>query len=343
MLTQQEIREQYTSMGQTKEYLSGHIDAIKKILDNNPESNLIFLGCGSSYSIAKSYAQNTMTGLKRVGLAMAAGDVLIHGDRYQAVFKNAIVVAISRSGETTEIIQAVAKIRNICKIQVISIVCKDNSAAGKISDLTLTMPWAFDNSVCQTRTVSCLYFAWLYIVGRLSENQTQLAELQLVIDHGDEYIKQWEAELEKMAALPWTHVVVLGDAELGGVCEEGSLTFKEICQLPSNYYHMLDSRHGPMVMIGKETLVIMPISDHSPELQKALLEDLKGKGAVVIAYTNEAMELDGICNIYFGKKLSYPVMGLPFLAINQLVSCFKSGETGVDPDQPDGLSPWIRL
>ncbi len=343
MLTLQEIREQYTSMGQTKEYLSGYIDAIKKILDDNSESNIIFLGCGSSYSIAKSYAQNTMTGLKRVGLAMAAGDVLIHGDRYQAIFENAVVVAISRSGETTEIIQAVTKIREICKIQVISIVCKENSTASKISDLTLTMPWAFDNSVCQTRTVSCLYFAWLYIVGMLSENQAQLAELQLVVNHGDEYIKQWEAELEKMAALPWNHAVVLGDAELGGACEEGSLTFKEICQLPSNYYHMLDSRHGPMVMIGKETLVIMPISDHSPELQKALLEDLKKKGAAIIVYTNEAMELDGICNIYFGKNLSYPVMGLPFLAINQLVSYFKSGETGANPDQPDGLSPWIQL
>ncbi|MGL6218606.1 MAG: SIS domain-containing protein, partial [Lacrimispora sphenoides] len=171
MLTLQEIREQYTSMGQTKEYLSGYIDKIKKILDDNSDSNIIFLGCGSSYSIAKSYAQNTMTSLKRVGLAMAAGDVLIHGDRYRAIFENAIVVAISRSGETTEIIQAVTKMREICKIQVISIVCREDSTASRISDLTLTMPWAFDNSVCQTRTVSCLYFAWLYIAGTLSENQ----------------------------------------------------------------------------------------------------------------------------------------------------------------------------
>lgn len=34
-----------------------------------------------------------------------------------------------------------------------------------------------------------------------------------------------------------------GDAELCGICEEGALTFKEICQVDSNYYHLLDARH----------------------------------------------------------------------------------------------------
>ncbi|MDR2939454.1 MAG: SIS domain-containing protein [Clostridiales bacterium] len=344
MLTLNEIKEQYQSMGKSKEYLSQFVISIKSVLEENKDGIVIFLGCGSSYSLAKSCAQITMAGLGRVSLAIPAGEVLIHSGRFKDIYDNAVVVAITRSGETSEIIRAVEAIKNNnSNVKVVSMTCKVGTPIGSLSNVALEMPWAFDNSVCQTRTVSCLYFAWLYIIAELANDKDILSGLESVIGDGEKYLAQWEDKLKEIALLPWDHVVVLGDAEIGGICEEGSLAFKEICQLPSNYHHVLDLRHGPMVLIGKDTLVIMPLSSGSIELQKALLEDVKKKGATVIAYTNEEMPLDGVYNIYFGEALSYPVMGLPFILINQLVAYYKSIETGTNPDKPDGLAPWIQL
>jgi fructoselysine-6-P-deglycase FrlB-like protein len=259
------------------------------------------------------------------------------------MFKDAIVVAISRSGETSEILRALDAIKKYANIHVLGITCKENAPLGALSDVVLELPWAFDNSVCQTRTVSCLYFSWVYIVGKLSGDAGILADLQKVIDGGDAYLAQWEEKFKALAEKPWDHAVVLGDAEIGGVCEEGALAFKEICQLPSNFYHVLDVRHGPMVMIGEKTLVILPLSDHSKELQLALLEDVKKKGATIIAYTNKDEQLDGVMNVSFGQDLCYPVMALPVILIAQLVSYYKSLVTGTDPDNPTGLTAWIKL
>lgn len=343
MLTLKEIKEQYHAMEQTQEYLVGQASKVQELLSGHPQSTIVFLGSGSSYSVGEACVQNTITGLKRMAISLTAGDVLIHGERYGAVFENAIIVAISRSGETTEILRALDAIRKLYQVHVVSISCKVGAPLGKVSDIALEMPWAFDNSVCQTRTVSCLYFSWIYLVGKLSGNEVLLSDLQKVIDHGEGYLAKWEDQLNDIARESWDHVVVLGDSELSGMCEEGALAFKEICQLPSNYYHVLDVRHGPMVLIGEKTLVIMPLSQHSVELQKALVEDLKKKGAAVILYSNEKVDIKGVHNVYFGEKLSYPVMGLPLILIAQLVSYYKSIVTGTNPDNPTGLSAWIEL
>lgn len=343
MITLKEIKEQYHSMQKTQDYLSNHIDQLQTLLNDKPNSPLIFLGCGSSYSIGEACAQNTITGLGRLAASKTAGEVLIHAERYRTLFENAILVVITRSGETSEILRALDVIKKMTSVKVVSLTCKKGSPLGKQSDIVLEMPWAFDNSVCQTRSVSCLYFSWVYIINKLTNNQAVLSDLQKVIDSGDAYLNQWEDQLKEIAQGSWNHVVVLGDAEIAGVCEEGALAFKEICQLPSNFYHLLDVRHGPMVLIGKDTLVIVPLSEHSAGLQHGLLRDILKKGATVITYTNQETPMDNVLNVYFGQDLSYPVMGLPLILIAQLVSYYKSIVTGTDPDHPTGLSAWIEL
>ena len=37
------------------------------------------------------------------------------------------------------------------------------------------------------------------------------------------------------------------------IASEGALAFKEIARIPSISYHLLDVRHGPMVLIDDKT------------------------------------------------------------------------------------------
>jgi len=205
------------------------------------------------------------------------------------------------------------------------------------------MPWAFDHSVCQTRTVSCLYLFFLYCVANLAGDEKLTADLRAVVAGGPAFISDNEAALEAVALGDWTHAVVLGDAELAGLCEEGALVFKEICQVPSNYYHLLDVRHGPMVLIGEGTIVIAVISNVQNRLELDVLSDLVAKGATVVAYSDEPLMAPGVLSIAFGRRLEHPARGLPAIAVCQLMGFYKSRQTGADPDKPEGLSPWITL
>jgi len=304
----------------------------------------VFVGCGSSYSNAKSYAMICNMSVGKPAIALAAGDILLHAERYRKAIDGALVVIISRSGRTSELLMALNTLKaQDIKFTVASIISADDTPLGEMSDFVLSTPWAFDESVCQTRCVTNAYFLAAYIMAKITGDEATLADLELIITEGPGYAAKAEALAKELAVQPWTHAVVLADAEIEGLAEEGSLVFKEVCQLPSSYHHFLDVRHGPMVLIGKQTLVIAALGK-SNELERDLIKDAKAKGAFVVAVTDTAVELEqGVVCSVFGKSLSHTAKGIPLIVLCQIIAYFKSLETGADPDKPTGLDPWISL
>ncbi|MCL2425356.1 MAG: SIS domain-containing protein [Oscillospiraceae bacterium] len=340
-LTYKEMHDTFDALAKTTDYMEKNWANIEAYLKSR--NRFIFVGCGSSYSNAKSFAMlcNMSTGIP--AMALAAGDILLHAERYKKCINGAGVVFISRSGRTSELIKALDKLKEIgCDIDVASFVCADGTPLGEKSDLVLSTPWAFDESVCQTRCVTNAYYMATYIFAKITDNATVLADLQLLLKDGPAYMAKAEELSKELATMPWTHSVILADAELEGIAEEGSLVFKEVCQLPSSYHHSLDVRHGPMVLIGEETLVIVALGT-SCELEVNLLKDIVAKGADVVALSDVCAEFDGVRTSCFGAKLSHAAMGIPLIILCQMIAYYKSKETGADPDKPTGLDSWIAL
>ena len=338
----EECREQYVSLRRSAAYLDEHMEAVFPFAEK--AKRLIFIGCGSGFTIAKSLAKAALFLLDKPAVAAPAGEILLHADKYANVFEGACVVILTRSGSTSELMLAVDMIKGYTKeFSVVSFICKDGTEAEKISDAALIMPWGFDEAVCQTRCVSTLYFSGMYFLAELSGNPEMKADLLAVANDGEAYMDRIEPVLRKASELPWTNAITLGDAELSGICEEGALAFKEICQLPSNFYHLLDFRHGPIVMARENTIMIAAMSDISSSLEKDLISDCVKKGGPVIVYSDTPVEIDGLySNITFGRSLCQAARGLAFILICQFLSCFKAAALGVD-DEPEGLDPWIKL
>ncbi len=133
------------------------------------------------------------------------------------------------------------------------------------------------------------------------------------------------------------------DAEIDGLAEEGALAYKEISQINSNYYHLLDVRHGPMVLIGPGTMVLASVSAPGNRFEMGLVDDLIARGAKVVCYSQEAVRKDGATCISLGEDVGPVAGGLGLIALCQLISYHKSGVMGCNPDQPDGLDAWIRI
>ena len=137
-------------------------------------------------------------------------------------------------------------------------------------------------------------------------------------------------------------MVVLADAEAAGVMEEGALAFKEICCLNSNFYNLLDVRHGPVVMIDERTFVFAFL-ESAGQTEQALLEDLRKRTGYVVSLGPFAAAEGRI-------RISTPERS-PILwrRLSRRCTCcknvalYKALKRGVDPDRPNGLSAWIRL
>jgi glucosamine--fructose-6-phosphate aminotransferase (isomerizing) len=343
-LTYSELKDQYDALKRTLRRMREASDGITELFDRAKPKSLVFFGCGSSHCIAESLAMAAWMNLRIPAVAMPAGDFMLHRERYAPALAGSLAVAVSRSGSTSELIEAVRLLKAETNAPAVSIVCAAHTPLAALSELTVEMPWAFDKSVCQTRTVSCLYAAGMLLVAGLSGRRELAAGIETAVGGGQSYMEWIEGDLKFAAAGPWTHAVTLADAELAGIAAEGALAFKEICQRPSNFYHLLDSRHGPMVMIGPETLVIAALSDANG-YELALLEDAAAKGARLVVYSDTPVKglPKGALNISFGQSLPHAARGLPFILLCQMLAYHRAVFDGVNPDEPEGLSPWIKL
>lgn len=342
-LTETELRGQFQALAKSVEALEAHpVETAAAIHDIHA---LCVLGCGSSFSLAKSAALQfaQMTGTP--AYALPAGDLLVNFQSYRKMLKDTTLLLLSRSGATSEVVRAAQRCKEELGCKVLSVCAKVDTPVEKLADWSLCLPWAFDEAVCQTRTVSNLYAAALGLAYIAAGDAEKLARLRELPRYAETFCPAWEDALSELAKKPWTKAVVLGDSGMSGVLEEGALAFKEICRRDSNHYHLLDVRHGPMVQIGADTLVIAMLSSGERELQKALLADVGGKTEhllVLDCVPDDPQDVPGI-------RIPLPDCGPDDLqAVFALyciqMVCFRHAlSRGVDPDRPEGLDPWIKL
>lgn len=343
--TEAEIMGQYQALARTYEYFMSKALEIKEFYARSRFPSLTFIGAGSGYCLCQS---GELSAKMRLGIpanSIPAGDLMLNLPHYEKMIRNTLLIALSRSGTTTELVLAVKNAKERYSVPCISICATQNSDMSRLADLNLEIPWAFDESVCQTRTVTNFYAANLLLVGILGNDLTLLNEVNDCINVGEDYIKEYTRCLKEVGRDErWERVVVLADSELQGIASEGALAFKEISRIPSNYYHVLDVRHGPMVLIDDKTLVIMACSPHGVHYQQALIGDIRNKGAQVVTVGMRSANLWGSdVHIAVHDYDNYGVMGIPFIFVCQAISYFKAIYRGVNPDIPEGLEPWIKL
>jgi glutamine---fructose-6-phosphate transaminase (isomerizing) len=256
-----------------------------------------------------------------------------------------MIIAPSRSGSTSEVIKAIKQVKEAYDVPVLAISCVAGCELSKIADLSLEIPWAYDASVCQTRTVTNLYTADLLILAFLSKDEKLIRDIDTAINIGHDYMAKYETEIREMAQAQWSNVVIIADGELSGIAAEGAIAFNEIPQVQSNQFNLLDLRHGPMVMIGNDTLVIACLSAEESVYQKNLISDIKKRGAKIISYSDKPLpEMEEIdLQVFSGMDLDIGVQGIPFIFIPQLLSYYKAEQKGINPDNPDGLTAWVKL
>lgn len=342
-LTYKEIFGQYEALRRTYDYVLENRQQIKGLMEQHKPQSLTFVGSGSGYSLCRSGEVSTKLRLNMAANALAAGDLLVNFNHYVGLLEDTLIIAPSRSGGTSEVVMAVEKAKAL-GVPTLAISAKENSPLRNLAELSLEIPWAFDESVCQTRTVTNFYAVNLLLIALIAEDATLLEEIDHAITAGERFMAEYGHLAEEVANFEWDKVVVLADSELEGIASEAALAFAEISQAPGNYYHVLDVRHGPMVLIDEKTLVVMAFSPEETELQRSLVQDLKGKNAKVVTISmGNQRNLGSDWEVHTPEYSNFGVLGIPFVFIPQAIAYYKALNRGLDPDAPGGLEPWIDL
>ena len=344
-ITRSEIFGQYEALKSTLKCFAEKGKEIADFFNSTLPRRIIFTGCGSSYSLSCSFRAMASLWSDIPACAVPAGDLWRNSEEYARIFDGALVFSVSRSGRTSELVNAYKKIREIAPCaRFISISCREDSTIQNLSDLSISVPWAFDESVCQTRSVSCLYTAGVLTLAAIFGKADAAEGFQKVAQNGAAFLERNDETLRDLSKNAWNSVVVLADGPVEGLADEAALAYKEISCVQSNYYHVLDVRHGPIVLIDDKTLVMVLCGGNFGEYEKSLVEEIVGRGALVVVCSELPIDIAGVkANIWFGESVGNLANGLILAAACQLGSLYKSQIQGCDPDNPEGLKPWIEL
>ena len=344
--TYAEISTQFTALQKTVKHILNQQEELRSFLQNSGARKLLVLGCGSSFSVGKSIEGCAEMVLGLESVCIPAGDFMLNASEYRKIAQDSLILALSRSGETHEVINAIQESKHYFNSKVLSVVCAEKTTLGKISDYTIELPWAFDEGVCQTRSVTNLFAACRLVLSVWEYDQGAIEDISKFALEGDGFIQKVEPLLKDIANEEWENAFVLADGEIAGVAEEAALALTEIAFTPSHYKHLLDVRHGPILLVDVKTLVIALTSGDEKGHQKVLIEDLVNRGAkVIVLHTSKYEHVTGtrIEVELNAEHATSVVAGFQLLVTAQLLAYHKSLAKGLNPDQPKGLDAWIRL
>ncbi|MEG1984256.1 MAG: SIS domain-containing protein [Oscillospiraceae bacterium] len=342
-LAEQELRNQFEALGKSVNCICEKENEIKTFFKDT--KSLCVLGCGSSYSVAKSSALQFSQKTGVAAYAIAAGDLCVNFESYGKIIDGSTLLVLSRSGSTSELVMAAKKCQEKFNVKIVSICAVQGSDIGKIADLSFAIPWAFDESICQTRTVSNLYIGALLLTAIVSKDKELVSDIFRIEEKANAFCEKVENTIEDIGLFDFQNAVVLADSGMAGIAEEGSLAFKEICRINSNFYNVLDVRHGPIVKITDNTLVLVLISSGNEKLQRELVSDLCSKSDKVVAFECKKTQVSFSCP----KTITLPdcvddnLSALFMLYCIQLITFKHAINLNVNPDKPEGLDAWIKL
>ncbi len=305
----------------------------------------VFMGCGSSYMMAKTAARMFAAKPGVNAYAVAGGDYIMDPGLYRHMVENSLVVFLSRSGRTSEILLAAGEVRACKGVRVASVVMAQECPLEKLSDMAFKLPWAFDESVCQTRTISNFYAALLLLSALYDNDRALEGELKTAILQTGQFLLEYRPRLAAIAAKGFADAVVLAGGVLCGIGEEAALAFTEISMTPGRYHHLLDYRHGPVVLNSKKTLTLLALRPGMEKLQGDLLKDIQKHGGTTVVLCPEGCEglYPSDLTIPARGLTLYAALGLHLIAAAQLAALLKALQSGIDPDTPQGLDAFISL
>jgi glucosamine--fructose-6-phosphate aminotransferase (isomerizing) len=341
--TKQEIFSQPQAWRDALAALEGLASELKGLAEKG-YSQVIFTGCGSTYylSIAGAALLGGLASLPSRGLP--ASEVWQNPQLYFRPGERALLVAVSRSGETTETLRACETFSRLKLGDILTFSCYPGRALAAAGEVNVLLPSGQEESVAQTRAFSTLYLGTLYLAALWAKQEKVIQALPKLSATCSQMFEAYASTVQALGAdLGLERFYFLGSAYRYGLACEVSLKMKEMTLSHSEPFHFLEFRHGPMSMVNRQTLITGLISQANREAEAAVLEDMRKLGGRILAVGSR---LGGVPADY---KLEFPleqdeISLLPLhLPLIQLMAFHRSLAKGLNPDQPTNLSSVVFL
>ncbi|MDD5687555.1 MAG: SIS domain-containing protein [Elusimicrobia bacterium] len=253
--------------------------------------------------------------------------------------KNALVIGISQSGESPDVVEVLRQAKKQ-GTYCVAITNQKNSEITRNANISLYCHAGKEKSVPATKTytgeLALLYLLSLHLAGRKKE----LKELNKISYQMMEVISQKTYIKEKVEQYKYMNkCIVLGRGLNYATALETALKIKETSYLESEALSGADFLHGPIAIIDRSFPVIM-IAPPDATFQSMLeiTEKLKQKQAERIIMSSEEKILKLATLPITMPKMNTILTPITYIISGQLFAYYLCLKKGFNPDKPRGLN-----
>jgi glucosamine--fructose-6-phosphate aminotransferase (isomerizing) len=340
-----EIGTQQASWQSAIEQTLARQSELEQLFVRNAGNDLVFTGCGSTHYLAQFAAPYFQSVTGRRCRAVPSSELLLQTDTVATPDERPLIVALSRSGATSETIMAVEKMRARGS-DALTISCYADTPLAAASSLTVDIPEGREESFAQTRSFAGMLVAVQCLAALVAGDARLLGELRQLPSLGPDLIQR-----AQQATQPWAttdsyqRITYLGSGPLYGLANEATVKMKEMALSLAEGYHFMEFRHGPMSLVDHDHLVVGLVSESTQAYELAVLQDLRERHAHVLVVANrDDLEIGGWDDVFFlNSPLSERASSVLYLPFVQYLACQRACWRGLNPDRPRNVVMSIQL
>ena len=270
------------------------------------------VGCGTSWFMAKAYAA------RRESFGQGETDAF-QASEFPRARRYDRVVAITRSGTTTEVVDLLRELDDRTRTTVLTADAAQPATA--LATDAVVLDFADERSVVQTRFATS---ALALLRAHLGEDIDPIAS---------------DAEVAVRVPLPVhpalaEQITFLGRGWTVGLAEEAALKCREAAAYWTEAYPAMDYRHGPIAIAGPRR-VVWAFGD----VPAGLADDVEAAGAQFVHSRHHGGY--GSLGKWCGGRA--PIDPMADLVLAQRVAVLLATSQGLDPDRPRHLSRSVVL
>ena len=334
-----ETREQPAALARTLQEELPAAEAFRKVLARR-RPRLIVLAARGSSDNAALFGRYLLEITTRIPVSLAAPSVhTLYGARMD--YSDALVVAISQSGESTDINFLLERARAQGAL-TLGITNEPSSELVRVAEHVFLVRAGKETSVAATKTYTGQMLL-LYLLAYALGGAVRVRELDRVPDLVDSALSL-EREIRELSVRYrfMHHAVVVGRGLNYANAFEFALKLMETCYVVAERFSSADFMHGPIAMVEPS----FPVFAFAPPgatwgSMEGTLHKLQALRAEVVAVTdagNPYATGSATRIIRINRRMKEVLTPIPYVVPAQLFAACLAEEKGLDPDQPRTLN-----
>ena len=348
-----EINEQSRSLRNALLLQEKYLDLIATFLDRSRQ--IFLLASGTSYHacLAASYMFSKLACLPAYPV-IASELVQQYGD---AVNIESTIFAVSQSGETTDVLQAIEHARHRAAT-ILGLTNVLGSTLTRVSRAYACQQSGSEIGVAATKTFTAQLTVLAQLALRLAKLRGKISQdeidalirkleeipnlVDLVIRREEEKIRQLARKYRDSSCFYF-----LGRGISSATALEGRLKLLEVARVPALAYPAGESKHGPISLIepGFPIIFIAP-KDETRKTALSNMMEMQCRGGIIIPVAEEGDEemlRQGADFIEVPKGVPEVLSPILYVVPLQLFAYYMAVERGYDPDKPHNLAKCVTV